>query len=95
MYRSKLCKHIWMDIIQSCGPGMGFKTCPLFTHHGTIFDEPRIIELCGCENCPIDGRHGLYCKNTTRMVTDIKCGIKFGRDVHSWTPGVEMLCAVM
>lgn len=92
LYHSMECKHTWMEIIESCSPGMGFNNCPLFTRHGTIFDKPRATLKLDCPWCR---RHGDYCTNTTRVVTKIRKGIKIGALPHKWTPGLEVPCVVM
>lgn len=95
LYRSPDCKHTWQEIVARCGPGMGFATCPLFTGHGAVAGRPRITLARGAADCPWHGRRGLYCLNTTRMVTRIRHGVKIGPASQRAAPGFEIPCVVM
>lgn len=77
---------------------MGFDNCPLFTQKGTIEKWPKKIKP-PLRDCPLCGwRKGNYRLKEIRMVTKVKSGVKFGKDVHSWTSGVEVgtnWCVIM
>ncbi len=99
------CGHAWMSILTPCSPGKGFDNCPLFTDKGTILSWPKPVKVhrCKCPRCGnlagsgLAGSEGDYCLNEIRMVKSVKRGVKFGRDVHAWTGGVEVDvgCVVM
>jgi hypothetical protein len=95
-FRSCECKHTWMEIIESCGPGMGFDNCSHLTFYGTVQGcRPHATHVCCSTYCPWDGRHGNYSLNTARVVTKMRHGIKIGRDPNPCTPGIELICTVM
>ncbi|KAF3061517.1 putative nonselective cation channel protein [Daldinia childiae] len=89
-FRSRCCRHHWLQIWQPCYPGMGFNTCSMFGD-GVAREPASIADATGL--CPACRFSGCYDKNMTRMIMDIKSRWRWGFGPSKYDPGCE--CAVM
>ncbi|KAI1661484.1 hypothetical protein F4813DRAFT_347747 [Daldinia decipiens] len=89
-FRSRCCRHHWLQIWQPCYPGMGFNTCSMFGD-GIAREPASIADAAGL--CPACRFSGCYDKNKTRMIMDIKSRWRWGFGPSKYDPGCE--CAVM
>ncbi|KAI1482770.1 hypothetical protein F4774DRAFT_368943 [Daldinia eschscholtzii] len=89
-FRSRCCKHHWLQIWRPCHPGMGFNTCGTFGD-GVAREPARIMDAAGM--CPACRFSGGYDKNQIRMIMDIKSRWRWGFGPSKFDPGCE--CAVM
>ncbi|KAI1382253.1 hypothetical protein F4677DRAFT_440053 [Hypoxylon crocopeplum] len=88
-FRSRCCRHHWMQIWQPCRPGRGFNTCSMIGD-GVARDIPEVVAQGLCPACGASGR---YDKNLIRMVMDMKRRWRWGLGPSKCDPGIE--CAVM
>ncbi|KAK4240683.1 hypothetical protein C8A03DRAFT_41795 [Achaetomium macrosporum] len=92
-YRDFHCKHRWATIAVPCYPGMGFDICPGFVD-GQIRPLPPRLVAKG-EPCPKCDLGGMYDRNQTRMVSEIRHGFRWGLGPNKSDPGCDITCCVM
>ncbi|KAI8965905.1 hypothetical protein F5Y11DRAFT_233503 [Daldinia sp. FL1419] len=89
-YRSRCCRHHWLQIWQPCYPGVGFNNCDTFGD-GVARGLAPTIDAEGL--CPACRLCGCYDKNQIRMILNIKDRWRWGFGPSKCDPGLE--CAVM
>ncbi|KAI1083177.1 methyltransferase domain-containing protein [Whalleya microplaca] len=85
-FRSRNCRHHWLQIHQPCGPGQGFNYCDVFGD-GIARDPMEVYPVIGL--CPACQYPATYDKNLVRMVMDIKDKWRWGLGPSKDEPGIE------
>ncbi|KAF2459259.1 hypothetical protein BDY21DRAFT_187371 [Lineolata rhizophorae] len=93
IYKSVDCKHMWLVLLESCGPGMDLRTCPIFTCDSLwisdslpdheVFPTTRSY----CPRC-LYGHHYDYRYN--RIIRRIRTGVRIGLGPGARDPGVDV-----
>ncbi|KAI1808345.1 methyltransferase domain-containing protein [Daldinia bambusicola] len=86
-FRSRCCRHHWLQIWQPCGyAGNGFSRCGSFGD-GVAREPARVADAAGL--CPACRFAGAYDKNQIRMVVDVRSRWRWGFGPSKCDPGCE------
>ncbi|KAI1383272.1 uncharacterized protein F4822DRAFT_434391 [Hypoxylon trugodes] len=83
-FRSRACRHHWLQIYQPCWPGQGFNTCNTFGD-GVARQPGELIDAVG--PCPACSTHGAYDRHQIRMIMDIRERWRWGMGPSKSDPG--------
>ncbi|KAI2614489.1 uncharacterized protein GGS25DRAFT_53286 [Hypoxylon fragiforme] len=89
-FRSRTCRHHWLQIRTQCWPGHGFNTCPTFGD-GVAREASPLVTVAG--RCPACVMPGQYDMHLVRMIVDIQDRVRWGLGPSRGDPGCE--CGVM
>ncbi|KAI0009787.1 methyltransferase domain-containing protein [Xylariaceae sp. FL0662B] len=90
-FRSRACRHHWLQIRQPCAPGQGFSYCDVFGDGVARAEAERVTVAGLCPACQFPA--AVYDKNQVRMVMDIKDRWRWGFGPSKGDPGLE--CVVI
>ncbi len=91
-WKSSTCGHYWISITNPCGEGRNINNCLTFESGEARPAEEARAALAPTNSCPRCDKKENYDASTTRIITSMAKGIKFGEGPSKSDRGIEFTC---